>query len=87
MMQRSSNPLVAFIQDCVFHKDDAWLSKEDMFKLYTKYVNTNKLPRMTKEKFGRNIKKYCQFIMDGKKDKTTGWYNVEINIENRRFET
>lgn len=87
LMQRSSNPLVAFIQDCIFQKDDAWISKEDMYEQYTKYVNKENLPRMTKEKFGRNIKKLCSYIIDGKKDKTTGWYNIEVNIEHRRFGT
>jgi hypothetical protein len=77
-MQRSGNPLMSFAQDNLYEEESSWISKQVLFEAYINYVVKNKLPRMTKDKFSKNITKYCRYLIDGQKDKNRGWYGVRI---------
>lgn len=86
LMERSSNTVSAFIQDLFVEQNDAWISKDDMYNLYSAYVNAFGGAKVTKEKFGRTLPLKAQYIVDGRmdcftKEKVYGWRNIGFNKE------
>ncbi len=57
LMQRQNNPLVAFANDILIREDGNKISKETMYKIYTKWSQDKKVPRLSKEQLGRNLAK------------------------------
>lgn len=78
VMCRSGNPIVAFVQDKCFEQEGLWLSKTELYDDYCGYMREKKLPIMTPNMFGRNVKRHCHFIVDGQKDGKRGWYNIRV---------
>jgi len=50
-----SNPLSAFIHDCVKFGVDEYVTKEEFYQAYRKYCIERSLPIMTKKKVGRRL--------------------------------
>jgi putative DNA primase/helicase len=91
IMQRDSDPVAAFTQDCLVHENDSWISKEDMYNLYSGYVNYYGGARETKTKFTQKLTKLCKYIHEGRRDcesqaSVHGWLNVKLNINNGDLE-
>ena len=81
IMEKNSNPISAFAQDCLKQQDDGWISKDDMYRVYSEYVNEYGGVKVTKEKFGRDFTRKANYIIEGRRDTTkkksvTGWINV-----------
>ena len=77
-MCSSGNPLFAFSKDKLFEQEGNWISKQELFNDYLEYVKNKHLQRMTFDKFSKNILRFCDFLVEGRKNKERGWYNVRI---------
>lgn len=53
LWQTLSNPLQAFINDCIKFASEGYVTKEDFYKAYREYCVQRRLSIMTKEKIGR----------------------------------
>jgi len=78
IIQRNASDLARFSQDCLIEEEGVWISKQDLYEEYKEFCKLNILPVITKEKFGRDITKACQFIVDGRQGAKTGWRNVRV---------
>ena len=78
IIQRNASDLARFSQDCLIEYEGIWISKEDLYKEYKEFSKLNMLPVVTKEKFGRDITKACQFIVNSRQGNKTGWRNVKV---------
>jgi len=86
-MERNSNILAAFVQDCLVQKDDNIIIKDELYNAYSFYVNSVGGSRISKEKFGRDIQKLCPYIDSrkvtiAKNKQNTAWGNVDIQESN-----
>lgn len=91
MMEKDSSSISAFAQDFLIVQPTAWISKEDLYNVYSEYVNMFGGARVTKEKFGRDLPKKEKFIIEGRMDTTikksiTGWLNIGFTT-NKAFNT
>ncbi len=77
LMQRQNNPLVAFSNDSLIRDDGNKITKEMMYKIYTKWSQDKKVPRLSKEQLGRNLGKYTNYII-AKGGKERVWENVNV---------
>ncbi len=77
IMQRQNNPLIAFIDENLEQQDGNKITKEIMFKIYSKWCQEKKVPRMSKEQLGRNLAKNTNYII-AKRDKERFWENVKF---------
>lgn len=78
LMEISGCPLVAFSAEVLEREDGTTISKDDMFKIYSVWCNANNRPRLSKEKLGRDLTKYCNFIIP-EKHKERIWKNAKIS--------
>lgn len=77
IMEMSGSPLVAFANDVLERDDGSFLTKEELFKVYSLWCISNGKPRFSKEQIGRRLTKYCDFIMPSS-HKERIWKNVKI---------
>ena len=77
IMERHSNSLSAFVQDVLVEKEGNRISKDDMFNIYSIYVNDRKLSKLSKTQLGRRLPKYAPYIL-AKIDKIRFWENADI---------
>ena len=87
-MQLSGSATANFVHDCLEESTGDFISKDDMYEAFVKYVRLNNLPVNTKEYLGKKIKNYANYILDGKKslqnqdtgkkNQVTGWKNVRF---------
>jgi putative DNA primase/helicase len=78
VIQRSMSELAVFAQDCFERSDGNWLSKDEMYEEYKEFCKLNDLATLTKEMLGRELPKYCNYILDGRMGLDTGWRNVKV---------
>lgn len=82
IMEKNSNIINAFIQDCLERDENSAISKEQLYNIYSYYVEFNNGSRVTKEKFGRDIQTKLTYIsnrkitIDGKQ--VTAWGNLGL---------
>jgi len=86
IMQRQNNPLVAFTMEVLEHEDGNKVTKEIMYKIYSKWCQDKKIPRLSKEQLGRNLAKYTNYLI-AKGGKERVWDNVKINKSYDIFDT
>ena len=86
IMQRQSNPLVAFAQDVLIRDDGNKISKENMFRIYSKWCQDKEVPRMSKEQIGRNLAKHTNYMIS-KGGKERIWENVNVRNNHDTFDT
>ena len=84
LMQRQNNPLVAFVDEVLEQEDENKISKEIMYKIYSKWSQDKKVPRLSKEQLGRNLAKYTNYII-AKGGKERVWENVKIKKSYREI--
>ena len=80
MMEKNSNSVSAFVQDWLIEEKNNWISKEDLYNIYCKYVQINGGALETKDKFGKVLPKKASFVSDSRSDTKTkknvrGWRN------------
>ena len=90
LMEYSSNPISAFVQDCLIQKNDSWITKEDMYKVYSFYINKKGGARVGIKKFGGDLPTKNNFIAEARKtiDKKKGvkvWSNVSFDTLNTQY--
>ncbi|MBT53764.1 MAG: hypothetical protein CMF72_10260 [Mameliella sp.] len=78
IMLRQNNPLVAFVDEVLIQNDGNRISKDIMFKIYSKWCREKKVPRLSKHQLGSNLAKYTDYITS-KGGKERVWENVSIN--------
>jgi len=81
LMERSGNPLASFVQDILIKNPDAKITKEQMFEVYSIYVDEEKLPRLSKEQLGRRLGSVATFLLAKAGKKKRYWRGAEINAE------
>jgi len=77
LMEKHSNHLSAFVQDCLEECSGAKMGKEEMWHLYEAYSIKHRLKRLTKAQLGRRLTNTARFISDGHKD-FRYWKNVSM---------
>ncbi len=77
LMESSGCPLVAFSSDVLEKEDGFVVSKDDMYKVYSEWCEEVKKPRLSKEMLGRQLTKYCPYIL-AEKHKERIWKNARI---------
>lgn len=80
IMEKHSNGLAAFCQDCLVEQKEGSITREEMYILYTNYSKLNKLKFLSKEQIGRQIMKHANYIID-KREKERFWGNIGINVD------
>ena len=87
IMDRSSNPLAEFTQDCLEESQNSKITKEDMFKIYTEWAIQKNKSRLTLDKLGKQLPRYATFLIDTRDGKVRCWNNVKINESNTTLHT
>ncbi len=90
IMERSSSSLSAFVQNALIQQNGSWVSKDDLYNIYSEFVNQEGGEKITKDMFGKNLLKKVKYIVDGRKDTTNkksvrGWLNVGLNTTFNTF--
>jgi len=82
IMERSNNSLAAFVQDSIYNRQGAWISKEDFYRLYSEYCSFKGMGRFTMDKVGKTLIDKASFIVDSPKKlkgkQHRGWLNVGV---------
>ncbi len=80
IMERSGNPLIAFVSDVLEESDNGIITKEEMYQAYSLWAKKTENPRLSKEQLGRNLEKNCKFIIAKKGTQKQGryWNNVSF---------
>ena len=77
IMEMSGCPLVAFSLDVLEKSNGSIVSKADMFGVYSAWCEKENKPRLSKEMLGRQLDKYCNYILP-EKHKERIWKNAKI---------
>lgn len=80
IMESSSCPLLNFSDEVLEEFTGNIVTKEEMFQAYTNWAIKSKKPRLSKEQLGRQLGKYCKYILS-EKHKERIWKNAKINSE------
>src|SRR3989344_48821 len=80
-MLKSGSAIANFAYDCLKRSNNDWISKENMYKAFTEYIDLHNLPSTTIENFGKKLTRYADYAYSGKKDGKTGWRNVKLKID------
>jgi len=78
IMQSESSSVASFVNECLGKDNGKWISKQELYAKYEEYCNLNNKGLELIEKFGRDVVQYCGYVVDGRKDMKTGWYNIYI---------
>jgi len=92
VMEKSSNPISAFVQDCIVEAQGEHISKENLYNIYSLYVKEYGTARVTKEKFGRDFPTKATYVTSGRKNTKLKksehvWFNLKMNTSNTTFLT
>jgi len=79
IMCRFGNPIYAFVEHKCKEQEGFWISKQDLYEEYCKYMRAEKLPIMTKDKFSKNVLRFCNYMVDSKKGNDRGWRNIRVD--------
>lgn len=90
-MQRSGSVIAQFAHDCLGEATGKWISKVSIYETFVQYARSRNLPVGTIENFGKKIRNYADYMIDGKrlevsiqtknKVQITGWRNVAVKID------
>lgn len=81
MMEESGIPLVSFSNNFLKKEDGSTITKDNMYKFYTAWCEVKHKPRLSKEMLGRQLKKYCDYIIPNQ-NKIRFWQNVVLFVTN-----
>jgi P4 family phage/plasmid primase-like protien len=82
IMDRSSHPLAEFVHDCLEEEEKSKITKEEMFQIYTEWAKQKNKTRLTVDRLGKQLPRYCKFILDARDGKVRSWNNVKIKENN-----
>ena len=68
LMEKNSNSIVGFIQDCVMEEEGAWLATNDLYEAYLSYCHENTLPKESKDKFSKVFSKKATYVLPKQHD-------------------
>ena len=57
---RKSDPLAAFVMDCLEVDPEAWVEKQTLYNAFTAYCRKQKLPAVSRDTFYKNLPKHVQ---------------------------
>lgn len=77
-MVMSNDSIAQFVITQLTEQTNQWISRDDMYEKYCEYTSQNDLPTETKTMLGTKIRKYANYIIDKKREKTNGWLNVAL---------
>ncbi len=80
IMEESGCPLVLFSNEVLQNEDGNIITKDEMYKVYSIWAKTSQKPRLSKEQLGRQLMKYCPYIL-AEKHKKRVWKNAKFNDE------
>jgi len=80
LMERSGDFLIKFADDCLTQSEDQFITKEQMFELYTFWANKTDSPRISKEQLGRRLENSVKYLISKQGAKERFWDNVKINF-------
>ncbi len=89
IMEESGCPLILFSNQVLENEDGNIITKDEMYKVYSSWALDSKKPRLSKEQLGRQLTKYCPYIL-AERHKERIWKNAKINkkiIENYDLHT
>lgn len=80
IMQSDSSSIARFTFECCKKVVGNWVSKEDMYEDYCRYVDINDLRRETKDMFGKRFLDFCLYCSDSRDStgKRLGWRDVKV---------
>lgn len=91
IMERNSEPISAFVQDCLIQKDESWIATDDLIRIYSNYCIAQNLSKVSDGIFTRVFGKRCRYAVSTQRDATgkdgnlhrkkRGWLNVG-NVSN-----
>jgi len=55
---RKSDPLAAFVMDCLEQDMESWILKKDLYNIFTAYCRMHKLPAVSNRTFFQNLPKH-----------------------------
>jgi len=55
---RKSDPLGAFVMDCLKHDAEGWIPKQELYSLFTAYCRSQKLPSVSSRTFYMNLTRH-----------------------------
>ena len=89
VMEKNSNSISAFIQDCMIEKDGNWIATADLYESYCQYCAKNELPKESQDQFSKTFGKKVLYAVakqrDANKDgklhkKVRGWLNIKLGV-------
>lgn len=94
-MESNSNSISSFSHNCLKEGQGLWVSKEDLYQIYSLYCEQEGLSRATKEMFGRLFITKARYVTESRRDcvledgstkkSVKGWENLELNNTNNTF--
>ncbi|KKN27763.1 hypothetical protein LCGC14_0861130 [marine sediment metagenome] len=81
IMERSGNPLIAFVSDVLEESENGIITKEEMYQVYSEWAKNTENLRLSKEQLGRNLEKNCKFIIAKKGTQKQGRYWNNVNLK------
>jgi len=78
IMEISGCPLVAFSSEVLVKEDGNVITKDEMYKVYSAWCEKVNRPRLSKEMLGRQLTKYCPYIL-AEKHKDRIWKNAKLS--------
>jgi len=84
IIKKESDKLQQFVDECFIKNVNGIITKSELYELYVKYCDDNRLEKKAKNAFGSNIQKYG--FKDGKQKKVKGenqrvWLGFRFNKE------
>lgn len=79
IMEESGCPLISFVVDVLEKDDGKIITKEKMYQVYSRWCEKKDKPRLSKEMLGRQLTKYCSYIISQGGAKRI-WKNAVISL-------
>lgn len=80
IMIRHSNPIMEFIQDCIYEKAENNVDKTTMFEYYTHFCKIRNKMRLSKRQLSIHLVKHTKYILDLHDSKKRYWKNVDLCV-------
>jgi len=79
-IMKKENPVYAFVRDCCREKIGEKISKAELFERYGEYcLINNKSPLYEIWKFGKELKKHCEYLREMNEKGVSYWVNLKFN--------
>lgn len=78
LMESSSNSVSSFVIECVEQAEKEHITKDNLYKIYTKYCTEKGISRVTKDKFGKTFHKKCKYTTETRHNKERCWENIKL---------